>query len=233
MHWLSIGFDRIVGFLPDLIAGLIILAVGYLIARVAARLIVPLAHRTGFDRLLSRHGLAERSSQHDAGSRALGTAAFWIIILATLVQTARSWRLYYVAGGLARILAYVPHLIAAVVIFGVALLVGDWTRDRIRAGSTTGTHVELSSGAVRAAILAFGAFMALRELLIAPAIVTIAFTLAFGAIALATALSFGLGSRRVAERVAEDWYERSDKARHVVEQRKESDLPGTPEDSFH
>jgi hypothetical protein len=61
---------------------------------------------------------------------------------------------------------------------------------------------------VRVAILAVGAFMALRELQIAPEIVNLAFTLTLGAIALATALAFGLGGRDVAGRIAQSLYER-------------------------
>jgi hypothetical protein len=61
---------------------------------------------------------------------------------------------------------------------------------------------------VRAGVLAMGAFMALRELQIAPEIVTIAFTLTLAAIALAAALAFGLGSRGVAAQVTQQWYER-------------------------
>ena len=53
-----------------------------------------------------------------------------------------------------------------------------------------------------------GAFMALRELQIAPEIVTIAFTLTLAAIALAAALAFGLGSRNVAGQVTQQWYDR-------------------------
>jgi hypothetical protein len=53
-----------------------------------------------------------------------------------------------------------------------------------------------------------GAFMALRELQIAPEIVTIAFTVTLAAIALAAALAFGLGSRSVAGHVTQQWYER-------------------------
>jgi hypothetical protein len=61
---------------------------------------------------------------------------------------------------------------------------------------------------VRAVVLAFGAFMALRELRIAPEIVTIAFGAAMAGIALALALAFGLGSRDVAGKVAQQWYDR-------------------------
>jgi hypothetical protein len=64
------------------------------------------------------------------------------------------------------------------------------------------------AASVRAGVLALGAFMALRELQIAPEIVTIAFTLTLAAIALAAALAFGLGSRGVAGQVTQQWYER-------------------------
>lgn len=203
MEWLQTAFGRIVGFLPDLIAGIVVLAVGVLIAWLLARIVSPLLHRIGFDRLLARHHLIG-DEERRGGSRAGGQAVFWIVFLAAAVQAARAFRLDFVAVGLARVLAYVPHLVAAAVIFGAALLFGDWVRGRMREGERTPS---VAPGAVRAGILALGAFMALRELLIAPQIVTIAFTLALGTIAVATALSFGLGTRSTAERMARDWYD--------------------------
>ena len=50
--------------------------------------------------------------------------------------------------------------------------------------------------------------MALQQLGIATAIVTIAFTVALSAMAVAGALAFGLGNRELAGRVTRDWYER-------------------------
>ena len=50
--------------------------------------------------------------------------------------------------------------------------------------------------------------MALQELGIATDIVTTAFAILFGAIALALALSFGLGNRELAGEITRDWYER-------------------------
>ncbi len=50
--------------------------------------------------------------------------------------------------------------------------------------------------------------MALQELGIATEIVTTAFAILFGAIALALALAFGLGSRELAGEITREWYER-------------------------
>ena len=49
--------------------------------------------------------------------------------------------------------------------------------------------------------------MALQELGIATDIVTTAFAILFGAIALAMALAFGLGNRELAGEVTREWYE--------------------------
>lgn len=205
MTWLRTALGRIIEFLPDLLAGVIILAIGWLIGRVLARVVIPILHRTGFDRLLARHKIIRSSPDTRAGSRGAGEAIFWVVLLAALMQATRAWHLDFLATGLAHVLAYVPHLLAAALIFGVTLIFADWVRSRV--GPTDERRASLVPGAIRAGILAFGAFVALRELLIAPQIVTIAFTLVLGAIAVATALSVGLGTRSVAERMARDWYE--------------------------
>lgn len=56
--------------------------------------------------------------------------------------------------------------------------------------------------------VAVGSFMALRELQIAPETVSSAFVLILAAVALASALAFGLGGRDVARQMAQSWHER-------------------------
>jgi hypothetical protein len=208
METLRIAVSRSVGFIPDLIAGLIVLALGWFVAAVLRRLVVGLLPRAGFDRFLSRHGITNRPPEERSGSRAVGSTVFWVSILVALMQTAYIWRLTFVGIGLARVLAYLPSVLAAVVIFGAALLVGNWVADRLRE-----TRVEERAyGAflpslARAAILTVGGFVALRQLQIAPEILVIGFSLMFGAVAVAGALAFGLGGRRAAERMSEDWYD--------------------------
>jgi hypothetical protein len=57
-------------------------------------------------------------------------------------------------------------------------------------------------------VIVLAVFMALQELGIATDIVTTAFAILFGAIALATALAFGLGGRELAAEITRNWYER-------------------------
>jgi hypothetical protein len=212
MHWLTTAFDGFVAFLPSLVAGLVILAVGYVVGALLGRIANAVLSRTGYDRLLGKLGLVEQEqvTRHD-GSRWTGKAVFWVVMLAAAMQAARAWDLGMIATGISRVVAYVPHLVGASLIFAAALYVGNWVRDRIARREVAregASQRPLVASSVRAGILVFGAFMALRELQIAPEIVTIAFGVTLAGVALAGALAFGLGSRAVAGQVAQQWYDR-------------------------
>ncbi|MRG97248.1 mechanosensitive ion channel family protein [Polyangium spumosum] len=214
-YWLRAAWNDFLAFLPDLLWGLAILVVGYFIARLLGGIARPLLHRVGFDRLVDRLGLAVRADRTEQGSRWGASIVFWVTMLIVVMYAADAWRLGAVASGIAAIIAYLPHVLAAAVIFGAALLFGNWVRGRMLETGGASAPGDLSvasqrplvAGAIRAGILALGAFMALRELQIAEEIVTLAFSLTLGAIALAAALAFGLGSRDVAGRVMRRWYE--------------------------
>jgi hypothetical protein len=66
-------------------------------------------------------------------------------------------------------------------------------------------------------------FMALQELGIATDIVTTAFAILFGAVALALALSFGLGNRELAGEVTRGWYDRYRAEREAIEREAAAD----------
>ena len=170
-HWLTLAFAKLVAFLPSLIAGLVVLLVGYIIGVLLAKATRALAHRLGFDRFIARLGLGEPKGESTA-SNALGRLVFFFVIVATIMQTARVWDLTFVAAGLARFLVYVPHVLAACVVFAVALFLGNWVRDRLMRGAVEGedrrVRIRVLPSAVRAGIIALGSFMALRELQIAP-----------------------------------------------------------------
>jgi hypothetical protein len=221
IHWLSLAFDQLVAFLPNLIAGLVIVLIGYIVALVLAKATRSIGRRLGFDRFVARLGVRELKGARTP-SYWLGSAVFFVVMVATIMQTSRVWNLGFVADGLARFIAYLPHVLAAAIVFAVALFLGNWVRDRLspsmRAAADVGADVEpaprtLLPSAVRGGILAVGSFMALRELQIAPEIVNSAFVLIVAAVALATALAFGLGARDTAGRIARSWYERREVVR--------------------
>jgi len=235
VNTLEEALSDFVAFLPALVAGLIVLLIGWVVAAVLRRVIMALLPRTHFDRFLSRHRIIDRDPQMHTGSRVVASAAFWAIVLIALMQASNIWGLGFVANGLGQVIAFVPNVVAAVLVFGLALLIGNWLRDRMRARETEERRQStfLPDG-IRALILTVGAFLALRQLRIAPEILVIGFALVFGAIALATAIAFGLGGRHTVERMTHDWYERQRAERSSRPAEREAPggridvTPGTP-----
>jgi hypothetical protein len=133
---------------------------------------------------------------------------FWSVMFAVLLVAASSLGLDSLARLFSELVSYIPSVIAAIVIVLVGIVLGDFVDGLIRAsaGALHGGPTLARVG--RAGVVLLAVFMALQTLGVAPDIVTTAFAILFGAIALAIALAFGLGNRDLAGEVTREWYER-------------------------
>jgi len=234
IQWLNATYDALLAFVPNLLAGLTILVLGWLASTILSRVTAVVSHRFGFDRACEKLGLYKESEPRAASNR-LGKFIYVIVMLVALVQAARSWGLAFVASGVAAVLSYVPHAIGALVVFAVALGVGNWARaslyrtsgagaDEARVREPVPARSQMLPELVRGGILAVGAVIALRELQIAPEIVNAAFMLTLGAVSVAAALAFGLGARQVAGQIVAAWWARREQA----EARFHASVPAEP-----
>ena len=89
------------------------------------------------------------------------------------------------------------------VIFGVGLFLANVAEKAVRTSTTR--QAGLLAVATRVSIIVLASAMGLRQMGLANEIITLAFGLLLGAIAVASALAFGLGARDVAGRTVEDW----------------------------
>jgi hypothetical protein len=102
--------------------------------------------------------------------------------------------------------AYLPNVIAALAIFIIAGLIATAVSTLAgRVMGDTGIGRVVATG-VPILVMTIATFMILEQLKIAPAIVTITYAALLGAIALGSALAFGLGGREVASRMLEGAY---------------------------
>lgn len=101
------------------------------------------------------------------------------------------------------ILAVSAQVLVGVIIFGVGLYLANLAFSLI-AGSG-GRQARILAQAARIAIIAFVSAMALQQMGIATNIVSLAFGLLLGAIAVAIAIAFGLGGREVAAEQLREW----------------------------
>jgi len=232
------GLDNLIGFLPNLIGFLIILAIGYIIARVVKGVVTRLLEKIGADRAMHTGSTGEYVNRVAPGfkpSSVVGWIVFWFLFLGALAIAVSQLGIAALNNFVTAIGAYLPNVLAAVVIFVVAVavsgLVGGFVA-RTMGDTPTGKVV---GSVVPVLIMAIGTFMVLDQLKIASQIVTITYAALLGGIFLAMALAFGLGGRDVAGRMLEEAYDRGRENRGrfkrdtaVVEQRaaaREADAP--------
>jgi hypothetical protein len=115
------------------------------------------------------------------------------------------------------LVSYIPSVIASIVIMIVGIVLGSFVGGLIKA-SAGGLHGGPTlARAGKGGVLLLATFMALQELGVATEIVTTAFAILFGAVALALSLSFGLGNRELAGEVTRNWYRRYREERDAIE----------------
>ena len=206
------SFARVFGeTLPALIGALVILFAGYLLAKVLERLTERGLRKLGLNRMLQRGGViqaVERSGTHVNPTRVLANLVFWLVMFTVILLAANALGLDSLANVVSTLVSYIPSVIAAIVIILVGIVLGGFVGGLIgaSAGAVHGGRALARLG--RGGVILLAIFMALQELGIATDIVTTAFAILFGAIALALALSFGLGNRELAGEITREWYER-------------------------
>jgi hypothetical protein len=202
--------DVIGRILPALLGSLVILFAGYLLAKVLEKLIERGLRRIHLNQLLERGGVTravERSGTHVNPTRVIANLVFWLVMFTVILLAANALGLDSLANVVSTLVSYIPSVIAAIVIILVGIVLGGFVGGLIAAsaGAIHGGRALARIG--RGGVILLAIFMALQELGVATDIVTTAFAILFGAIALALALSFGLGNRELAAEITRDWYE--------------------------
>jgi len=195
-------------FLPQLIAMVLIVIVGWVIAKLSSFVIQRLLRFMRFEALLEKAGAAAflRQAQAPAPERIAAKVAFWIIWLAFLLSGLHALGFSGTDLLLADLVRLIPRLVIATVIalLGVALSNFVWRATLLAAVNAHLPSARMIGGFVRAVLLFATAAMALEQLDVARQVVHAAFLAVFGAVMLAGAIAFGLGGRGLARRFLEE-----------------------------
>jgi Conserved TM helix len=217
------GLNELVAFVPELIGAIVVLALGYIVAKVIGKAVWRGTHHAGLDRTLhGGYGGSFIRKITASPSRLIGRIAFWAVFLGAVALAVSVLGIDALSDFVAAIFSYLPNVLAALLIFlvagavaaGVAALARRMLGDTAL-GKVVGT-------AVPVVVMAIAGFMILEQLEIAPEIVRITYAALMGAVALGFALAFGLGGRDVAARMLENAYakgqERSAEFRRDLDQ---------------
>jgi mechanosensitive ion channel-like protein len=189
------------GFLPNLLGFLVILLIGYVVAKVVKGVLTKVLDKVGLDKALhsgQTGQYVEKVSPGASPSKLVGAVAFWFIFLGAISLAVSALKIPALTTFVSSIYGYLPNVIAAVLIFVIAGAIAGAV-----AALVTKTMGDTPTGKLVATvapllIMAIATFMILNQLQIAPAIVTITYAVLLGSLGLGMALAFGLGGRETA-----------------------------------
>jgi hypothetical protein len=199
-------WTQLAGFVPQLLAAMLLLFVGWLLANVARTGVTKVLDLLHFDRLAERTGIEAFLKQGNLDvslSRLLAKLVYWIIVFIVMVTVANSLGLHMVADLFNKIVLYIPNIIVAILVLVFGILVARFINRMMFAYlNNIGVQGALTlSTLAEYGVIVFVVFVALEQLEIGTNLLTAAFQIGFGAIGLAFALAFGLGGREWAASV--------------------------------
>jgi hypothetical protein len=216
----------VAGFLPGVLTMLLVLAFTAAVAVLVRFALRRSLAGLDFDRRVHRWGLTTTGEwlPRNAPTRIVAHAGFWTVMLVGFLAGLRALNTAPTDAIATRALAYLPNVLAAIVIFLAGLAAARFLE---RAALINAVNMQiqqariLSLGAKWLVVL-FSIALALQQLRVGGAILVVSFAIAFFGIVLAVALAVGLGSREAVSRGL---------AQHFTEERREE--VETPDEIHH
>jgi hypothetical protein len=201
-------FLQIKTFLPNLLAMLVILLVGIFLAKVVRIVFVRFLTAIKFDSWSDRMGVTSLLRKGDLWAKptlALGAIVFWLLMIVVLMAGLNALKIAAIDQLVAQFFMYLPRVFSAILILVIGyVFAGFISRAVLIAAANSGFHyARLLAEAIRLLLTVLILAMVLEQLQVAPGIVLAAFSIIFGGIVAALAISFGVGGIDAARRMIE------------------------------
>jgi hypothetical protein len=166
------AWGNVLLFGPKLLMFLVILVVGYYIAKFLCKLFNRVLERIGFDRLVERGGIKRMLDRTNwDASDILSKLLFYFIMLFTLQLAFGVFGPNPISALLTGIVAYLPNIFVALVIVVLSAAIAAGVKQMIQAALGGLNYGRILANGAAIVILTVGVFAALNQLNIAPAIV--------------------------------------------------------------
>jgi hypothetical protein len=201
--------SKILAYLPVLLGALLILIVGWIVAKAIRRLIEVVLKAVRFDTLADKAGITtimQKGELKITASQLVSGLVYWLVIIMVLVIVVNALGLPKASDVLASLFAYVPNVIGALFVLVVAMFLANFVSGIVRtaAGNANLPRPDMYAGVCKWAIIIFAATIALGELGIATILVTTTFNIVLAGLCLALALAFGLGGKDAAAKYLDE-----------------------------
>jgi len=211
------GVTTFLNFVPTLVGALVVLAIGWFVAGVLARLVERALAVMKIDAVSERVGVSRfligPTGAYKA-SHGLALLTKWFIRLIFLQAVANLLQMPQVTAILNSILLFIPNLAVALLILVAGAYIAKVVSGTVyqSLGRAGFDKPSVFSAIAQYAILGFAGIAALNQIGIAATLVNTLFIGLVASLALAIGLAFGLGGQSVASELTRTWYERGKSA---------------------
>ncbi len=176
--------DKFIKYLPDLLAGIVLVLIGWFLGWFVKRVIIQLAVILRLERFLIRFRWGRDFSKGDVRFgfySFLGNIAFFIIFIIFVNNALSAWKLTVLSDLMEKSILFLPRIIIALILFGLGWLISVWASQAIQKALRREDipRATLISKFIKGVLLLFFSAMALVELDIAREIVIIGFATVF------------------------------------------------------
>ncbi|MBT2644346.1 mechanosensitive ion channel [Bacillus sp. ISL-41] len=204
--------NDILTMIPNIVVAIILVMIGLWLGKWLKKFTADLLRRIGFDSYFKGMGLSSSANRPNSLSLSdiVGYIVQVIVVLLFVAEALNVVKLDFFVDLARGVIAYLPHVIAAIVILGVGLWLGSLAK-KVLSSILQGDSSNVLATVAKYAIITIAVFMALDQLGVAPAIVNAAFILTLGGLALAFGLAFGLGGKNFASKYLTKFDEKIEK----------------------
>lgn len=192
--------NQFMAAIPNIVGAGIILLVAFIMAKVITMLLGGLLEGMGVNAMPAKMGMGSMFTEERTPVGVIGKIVTFFIMLTAGTAAVDMLNIEVVS----RLFAGILEFGGGVVVGGVILLLGAFLANLAHDKLTAAGQGSIANIA-RIAILGLVLAMGLRAMGLADNIVNMAFGFTFGAIAIATALAFGMGGRDAAGKLANKW----------------------------
>lgn len=193
--------QSVLNAIPAIFAAFVLLVIAYFVARFVGDLVTRIAANVGLDRFLNQLGVVRSAPQGRRPSEILGLVTVLAIMLFAATEAASLLGFDAIAVILYNFVSLLGAVLLGLLIIALGLYLANMADSAIRSSNMQNSG--LLATVARYAIILLSATMGLRQMGIAEDIITLAFGLSLGAIAIAAAIAFGWGGRHLAQRQLE------------------------------
>ncbi|KPB80977.1 CmpX [Pseudomonas syringae pv. maculicola] len=206
-------WTKVANFIPNLFGALVVVLLGFVVAKLLDALLSKLLAKLGLDRLVGGTGLTKiigRAGVKVPISTLIGKIVYWFVLLIFLVSAAESLGLQRVSATLDMLALYLPKVFGAALVLLVGVLLAQLVNGLVR-GAAEGVGIDYSAGLGRIAqglVIIISISVAISQLEVKTDLLNHVIVIALITVGLTVALALGLGSREIVGQIIAGIYVR-------------------------